>query len=122
MSRREFLDLYIQGWASCDVNTTMRALADDFVFDNPRVGKVTKSQFESYFEDMQKFVATHRTGPAPGPFMEFDDQVSEDTETKLINWTWWRIPGTKIEGAGLIEVTDSGVINHRMAFHAAPKL
>ncbi len=121
MNRHDYVDLYTRGWADGDVPTMMRALADDFVFDNPRVGKITKSQFESYFKELQKFVTTHRRGSTSERFMEFGDVVRDDDGTTLTNWTWWRIPGTKLEGAGLMKVTDYGVVSHRAAFYAIPQ-
>ena len=53
--------------------------------------------------------------------MEFGDVVRDDDGTTLTNWTWWRIPGTKLEGAGLMKVTDQGVVSHRAAFYAIPQ-
>jgi hypothetical protein len=53
--------------------------------------------------------------------MEFGDVVRDDDGTTLTNRTWWRIPGTKLEGAGLMKVTDHGVVSHRAAFYAIPQ-
>jgi hypothetical protein len=121
MRREDFAELYTHGWADGDASAIMRALADDYVFDNPRVGNITKPQFEAYFEELQKMVEAHRTGSASDKFMTFEDQATADDGTTLTGWVWWRIPGTPLQGAGLVRTTDAGVVFHRSAYYAAPQ-
>lgn len=121
MGRDDFAELYFHGWANGDASAIMRALADDYVFDNPRVGNITKPQFETYFQEFQKMVEAHRTGSASDTFMTFEDLVTADDGTTRTSWVWWRIPGTPLQGAGLTKTTDAGVVFHRTALFTAPQ-
>jgi len=121
MGRQDFAELYLHGWANGDASAIMRALADDYVFDNPRVGNITKPQFEAYFREFRKMVEAHRTGSASDKFMTFEDLVTADDGTTLTAWVWWRIPGTPLQGAGLAKITDAGVVLHRSAFYTVPQ-
>jgi hypothetical protein len=121
MNRHDYAELYLKGWENGDVATCMQALADDFVFHNPRVGKVTKPQFEAYFSEMMKSVDAKRVQPSSGPFMEYEDLVTQDDGTTLTRWAWWRIAGTAREGAAVTKTTDRGVVSHRVAYHSAPQ-
>ncbi len=38
--------------------------------------------------------------------MEISDMVVQDKDGVRVEWNWWRFPGTDIEGAGLLKVTD----------------
>lgn len=121
MDRHDYAQLYLKGWAEADASRCMQALADDFIFDNPRVGNITKPQFEAYFKEMTKMVDAQRGHPSTGPLMEYEDLVTQDDGTTLTGWVWWRIAGTTLEGAALTKTTDRGVVSHRVAFHAAPQ-
>ncbi len=121
MNRQEYAELYERGWTTGDPSKIMRALADRYEFHNPRVGLITKSQFNSYFDEFHKMVMELTAGAGPDPFMVFEDQVTNDDGAVLTYWTWWRIPETKLQGAGLVKVTDEGVVSHRAAFHAFPQ-
>ena len=115
MNRHDATDLYMRGWVDGDVGTIIRTLADGYVFDNPRVGKVTKAHFEAYFAELLKMVAAMRGGAHHETFMEVTSTMRDDDGTTLSMWMWWRIPGTKLEGASLSTATDQGVVSHRMA-------
>lgn len=55
------------------------------------------------------------------PFMEYSDHAAYDDGTTLTSWTWWTIPGTPARGGGLVKVTDAGVVEHWVLFHATPQ-
>jgi len=121
MNRQEYADLYERGWTTGDPKTIIQALANGFEFHNPRVGLITKSQFEPYFDEFHKMVMELTAGTGPVPFMVFEDQTTKDDGAVLTYWTWWSIPETKLQGAGLVKATDEGVVSHRATFHAFPQ-
>jgi len=43
-----FLDMYLEGFRKGDAEMILRALADDFVYDDPVDGRFTKAEFAAY--------------------------------------------------------------------------
>lgn len=119
MSRH--LATYAEGWTKGDVETILRAATADYVYDDPVAGKVTRDGFHAFFADLRRTVEAERGSAAHETFMDLTEVVtSEETNGELTAWCWWAIPGTRLEGAGLIKVGPNGVRSERIA-HYAPK-
>lgn len=120
MSRLASLDRFIDGWRAGDPDVIATALADDFVFHNPRAGPVRKADFKDYFAGLRGMM--DELGRTPdGPFMGLSDHAFHDDGETLTAWVWWTIPGTPASGAGLVKATDAGVVAHWVTYHAAPQ-
>ena len=117
MSLEEYLGTYAEGWTNGDSDTILSATSDSFVFDDPNAGKVTKGDFTDFFAGLRETVASIRGGEHEGPFMELSEVVTKDDDGVLTASCWWEIPGTGIQGSGLIKVANDGVVSERIAYY-----
>ena len=118
MSRRpHYRTLYGEGWKTMNVEKMLSAVADGFVLNDPAwpepVTKATLAAYLAGWEERTK--AAGATGE-----MEISDIVIQDEGGLRVEWNWWSFPGTDIEGAGLLKVTDEGVVSERVAYYVAP--
>jgi len=113
----EHLNTYAEGWTKGEAETILRAAASDYVFDDPNAGLISKEQFASYFEGMRQTVDGLRGGAAHATFMNLTEVVTSETDGELTAWCWWAIPGTQIEGAGLIKVGPDGVHSEKITYY-----
>ena len=51
------------------------------------------------------------------PFIELSEIVTQEEGGILTAWAWWVVPGTPIEGSGLIKVGPNGVLSERLTFY-----
>ena len=117
MSTVEFLGTYAEGWTNGDSDTILSATSESFVFDDPNAGKVAKENFQEFFVGLKESIASIRGAGHEGPFMELSEVVTKDDDDGLTASCWWEIPGTDIQGSGLIKVADDGVVSERIAYY-----
>ncbi len=67
---------------------------------------------------MAELVASLRGADFDGPFMNLTEVVTNEEGGVLTASCWWAVPGTELQGSGLIKVTDDGVISERLAYYA----
>ncbi len=96
--RRDYLNTYVEGWRSMNVELVLSALAEGFVFDDPAlpepVTKATMAGYMSSWEDKTKALSgTWR--------YENSHEVVQDQDGVLLRWKWWRFTGTNIQGSAL---------------------
>ncbi len=120
MSAADHLGTYAEGWAKGDSSTILKAVSDDFTFDDPNAGKIPKSGFTDYLSGMKEAIREVRGGTLPEPFMELSEVVTEEASGILTAWCWWSIPGTEIKGSGLIKVGDEGVRSEVISYYTKP--
>jgi hypothetical protein len=72
------VEKYMQGWTTGDLGTIQDACAEDFVFDDPYDGRITKAKFPEYW-------GTH-PGDLEGGFSDTVVRVADGAET---GWAWW---------------------------------
>jgi hypothetical protein len=53
-----------------------------------------------------------------GPFMDLSEVVTKEEDGVLTAWCWWAVPGTEIQGSGLIKVRDDGVVSERISYYS----
>ena len=116
MSAADYLGTYAEGWTNGDSETILSATSDSFVFDDPNAGKIAKGDFADYMAGLRETVASIRGGEHEGPFMELSEVVTKDDDG-LTASCWFEIPGTDIQGSGLIKVADDGVVSERIAYY-----
>jgi len=117
MNTADFLGTYAEGWTNGNSDTILRATSDSFVFDDPNAGKVAKEEFQEFFAGLKEAVASLRGAGQEGPFMELTEVVTKDDGDVLTASCWWEIPGTDIQGSGLIKVANDGVVSERIAYY-----
>lgn len=120
-NRMALLNKLLEGWARGDSEVIVASLAEDFVFENPNSGRISKSEFKGYFEQLKQQMTT--MGYAEDKdFMTFSNVMTHDDGETLVTWLWYEITGTPVRGASLVKVTDAGVRSDWLTFHAPPKL
>jgi len=117
MSAADYLGTYAEGWTNGDSATILSAASDSFVFDDPNAGKISKGDFAEFFTGLRATVASVRGDDHEGPFMELSEVVTKDDDDGLTASCWWSIPGTDIQGSGLIKVGSDGVLSERIAYY-----
>ena len=119
MNASDHIGTYAEGWTNGDPLMILKATTDDFVFDDPNAGKITKSDFVVYFKELKNTVDSLRGGIEHPHFMDFTEVVPKSDGDIVTVWCWRAIPGTKIQGSGLIKATSEGIISERITYYAA---
>jgi hypothetical protein len=118
MSKRSDLRArYIEGWETMDAAKLVSAVADNFVFDDPaEPGPVTKAELARYMPVWPE------KARALGAEFDFHivDKVVQDRGGVLLEWYWWRLRGTEVEGTAVIKTTDAGVVSERLTYYRTP--
>jgi len=118
MSAAVHLGTYAEGWTKGDANTILNAVSDEYTFDDPNVGKIAKGGFAEYLAGMKETVRSLQGGNLPDPFMALTEVVTREEEGVLTAWCWWTVPGTEIQGSGLIKVGAEGVRSEVITYYA----
>ena len=84
MSAADHLGAYAEGWTKGDGNTILKALSDDFTFDDPNAGRIAKGEFAEYLSGMKEIVRSLRGGNLPDPFMELSEVVTQEWPRQAI--------------------------------------
>lgn len=110
------LAAYSEGWINGDVDTVLPALADHYLLDDPHFGRIPKDGMPAYFEGLKAAVRALRGGADQPPLMRIGEVITEEDGDLLTVWLWWVVPGTALEGAGLIKIAPAGVVSERLAY------
>lgn len=117
MSAVDHLGIYAEGWRKGDAETILRAVTDDYTFDDPNAGKISKGQLTDYLSGMKESLHSLCGGSLPEPFMELTEVVTQEAEGVLTAWCWWAVPGTDIKGSGLIKAGAEGVRSEVITYY-----
>ena len=117
MSAADHLGAYAGGWTDGDADKITGAVSDDFVLDDPNEGKFGKADIANYLAGMKEAVASLRGVNYSGPFMDLTEVTTSEDSGVITAWCWWSIPGTALQGAGLIKVGDSGVLSEKLSYY-----
>ena len=117
MSAADHLGAYAEGWTNGDADKIIGSVSDGFVLDDPSEGKAGKADIANYLAGMKKAVASMRGEVYLGPFMELTEVTTREDDGVLTAWCWWSIPGTALQGSGLIKVGDDGVQSEKLAYY-----
>lgn len=117
MNAADHLGTYADGWTKGDGDTILKAVSDEYTFDDPNSGKITKSEFAEYLTGMKETVRSLRGGNILDPFMELSEVVTQEDQGVLTAWCWWAVPGTEIQGSGLIKVGPEGVRSEVITYY-----
>lgn len=110
------LAAYSEGWINGDVDTVLPALADDYLLEDPHFGRIAKDGMPAYFERLNSAVRDLRGGAEDLPVMRIGEVMSQEDGELLTVWLWWAVPGTALEGAGLIKIAPAGVVSERLTY------
>ena len=91
----------------------MGSLADTYQLDDPNTGTINKQGFADCLAGMRQVVEGIR-GKTDDPLLNLTEVVTQEEGGILTAWCSWAVPGTPIQGNGLIKVGDQGVISERL--------
>ena len=116
MSSADHLNTYAEGWAKGDAAIIMKSLDDGYTLDDPNFGMISKGEFPDYLAGFKQQVESIR-GNTGDLLLELTELVTKEEAGILTAWAWWSVPGTEIQGAGLIKVGDTGVLSERLTYY-----
>ena len=116
MAAGDYLNQYAEGWTKGDVQIITGSLADSYQLDDPNFGNVSKQAFPEYLAGMWQVVEGIR-GKTSDPLLEVTEVVTGEDQGVITAWVWWTVPGTPIQGSGLIKVGDNGVLSERLTYY-----
>ena len=70
----------------------------------------------AYFEQLKAAVRELRSGNEESPVIRIGEVMTRDEGDILTVWLWWAVPGTALEGAGLIKIAPRGVVSERLTY------
>ena len=108
---------YIEGWNSMDAEKLLESITDDFVLDDPTDPEpVTKATLVAYMPSWPE------KARALGAGFEFEiiDRVVQDRDGVLLEWYWWQLVGTDVEGSAVVKTSDAGVMSERLTYFRTP--
>ena len=106
--------LYIEGWDTLDPEKLVAAVSDDFVFDDPaEAAPATKATLVDY---MHRWIARTEALGSTGVF-EITDRVVQDKDGIRLEWEWWKLNGTDLQGAAIVKTSDDGVMFERITYY-----
>jgi hypothetical protein len=117
MSTSDYLGTYAEGWTTGDAETILKAVSNDYILDDPNAGQITKENFKEYLETLKETVESLRGGASEPQFMALSEVVTLEDPGGLTAWCWWSVPGTSIQGGGLIKVNADGVSSERLTYY-----
>jgi hypothetical protein len=117
MSSLEHLGTYAEGWTKGDAETILKVVTENYTFDDPNTGVISKNEFSNYMAGLKETVSSLRGGTLSEIFMEISEVLTDEKEGILTAWCWWAIPGTGIKGSGLIKVGSEGVRSEVITYY-----
>ena len=116
MDKGDYLNRYAEGWTEGEVNIIVDSLDNSYQLDDPNSGMISKAAFPEYLAGFKSQVDAIR-GQSSSAFLEVSEVITQEDQGVLTAWVWWAVPGTPIQGNGLIKVGDRGVVSERLAFY-----
>ncbi|HIM78628.1 MAG TPA: nuclear transport factor 2 family protein [Dehalococcoidia bacterium] len=116
MAAGDYLGQYAEGWTKGDAQIITGSLADNYQLDDPNAGMINKQGFAEYLSGMWQVVEGIR-GKTSDPLLDITEVVTQEDQGVITAWVWWTVPGTPIQGSGLIKVGDQGVLSERLCYY-----
>ena len=116
MSKTDHLNRYAEGWIQGDTSKIISALDDEYQLDDPNDRVISKADFPQYHTAFKSLVESIR-GASEATWLDFSELVTHEDSGVLKAWFWWTVPGTSVQGSGLIKVGDGGVIPEHLTYY-----
>lgn len=112
-SRIELRERYMEGWYRMDLELLLETTSAEFIFDDPvEPQPVTRVTLKDYMLRWD-----HRTRSAGGNNQwVLTHATRNDIDGVLIDWEWWQVVGTELQGAAIVLTGDSGVSLERITY------
>jgi len=113
----KIIETYLKGWESGDGKLSLSVTADDFSYDDPNTGTISRSEFVTFVNDFKQTAVEMGAEENTNSFLNYSDIVIEkDGETKATVWCWWHAVGTDLQGSALIKVNKQGILHEKIAY------
>ena len=99
-----------------DAAIIIGSLDNGYTLDDPNAGTISKEGLTDYLAGFKQQVESIR-GNTGGPLIDLSELVTQEQAGILTAWAWWSVPGTGIQGGGLIKVGDTGVLSERLTYY-----
>jgi len=117
MNAGDYLGRYAEGWTKGDAEIILSAASGSFTFDDPNAGTIARENFTEYLGGLRDVAAAARGGEVGEIFMELTEVLTQETDGVLSASCWWAIPGTDLQGGGLIKIGSDGVDSERITYY-----
>jgi len=114
MSKRvEFRERYLRGWYRMDAELLMSSVAPGFIFDDPvEPEPITRAMLVAY---MQSWDSRMRDAGGNNQWT-LTHESRADENGLLIDWEWWQVDGTDLQGAAVVLTSEDGVLLERITY------
>jgi len=114
MSKRvEFRERYLQGWYRMDAELLLSSVTPDFIFDDPAEPEpVTRAMLVDY---MQRWDRRMRDAGGNNQWT-LTHEFRRDENSLLIDWEWWQVVGSDLQGAAVVLTSEDGVLLERITY------
>lgn len=114
MSKRlELRELYMQGWYQLDAELLLSTTAESFIFDDPFEPEPVKREMLVGY--MHRWDQRMRASGGDNQWV-LTHQTRQDRDAILIDWEWWEVSGTSLQGAAVVLTSDAGVLLERITY------
>ena len=120
IERLDALTAYCEGWSKGDADMIRSAVADDYVWDDPAEGRVSKDGLGSFLPKFKEAIDRVRGGCPSTSYFTFFNWVVDRSQLTTTVWCSFAVPGTDIQGMSQIRVADKGVISEHRAYRTRP--
>lgn len=118
MTARKHLESYLKGLSANDPALFLPATAEGYYMDDPNSTRIPKENLVAFMNGFAGLVASIRGADSPLPLLEIADQVTVESGAEVTSWFWWSVPGTPIQGGGLVKAGPDGVRSETLTYYA----
>lgn len=120
IERFDALTAYYDGWSKGDAALIGAAVTANFVWDDPKEGRLSKADLAGFLPAFKETINCRRTEIASGSYLSVSDWVFDRSQPVTTVWCCFAVPGTDIRGLSQIRVGDEGVISEHRAYQTKP--
>ena len=121
IERFDALSAYCDGWSKGDAELIGAAVADNYVWDDPHEGRLSKGDLAGFLPAFKETINRRRMQSAPASYLSVSDWVFDRSQPVTTVWCCFAVPGTDIRGLSQIRVGDEGVISEHRAYRTEPQ-
>ncbi len=116
----DYLAAYCEGWSKGDADMIRSAVADDYVWDDPEEGRVSKDGLGTFLPEFVETIDGLRDDCPSTPYLILSDFITNRVQVTTTVWCCFAVPGTSVEGISQIRLGDNGVISEHRAYRTRP--
>lgn len=96
-----------------DADLLMSSVAPDFIFDDPAEPEpVTRAMLVDY---MQRWDRRMRAAGGNNQWT-LTHESRRDENGLLVDWEWWQVDGSSLQGAAVVLTSEDGVLLERITY------